>query len=74
MEKWASLNDLVEYKEQTALFRKVPVTDILVSKSQTTFESKTLHVFEGNAKASLRLKINQTKNGYAKVIPSLTSS
>lgn len=48
--------------------------DALVSESQTTFDSKTLHVLEGNAKASLRLKINQAKNGCAKMIVTLTSS
>lgn len=61
-------------RTDSPLFRKVPMIDALVSESQTTLDSKTLHALEENTKASLRLKINQSKNGWAKMIPTLTSS
>lgn len=50
-------------RTHSSLFCKVPVIDALVSESQTIFDLKTSHILEGTIRASLRLEINQAKNG-----------
>lgn len=49
-------------RTHSSLFCKVPVIDALVSESQI-FDLKTSHTLEGTIRASLRLEINQAKNG-----------
>lgn len=49
-------------RTHSSLFCKVPVIDALVPESQI-FDLKTSHILEGTIRASLRLEINQAKNG-----------